>query len=216
MNKKIYLAVSILVIAVVSCTFTPTSSGGTTQEILFHDDFSDTSSGWDRTSSDYGVTDYTTGGYHINVIQATAYAFANPYKSFQNDVRIEVDAIKIGGPDDNAFGVQCRYQDVDNYYYFYISSDGYTGIGIDNAGTKTIISSSDGNLYSDSNINQGAVTNHIRADCIGNTLTLYVNGTQIATATDSTFTGGDVGLIVKTYDTAGADILFTNFYVYKP
>ena len=131
-------------------------------------------------------------------------------------MRIEVDATKIGGPDDNAFGVQCHYQDVDNYYFFYISSDGYTGIGIDNAATKTIISSSDGNLVSNSNILQGAVTNHIRADCIGSSLTLYANGAQIASATDSTFTGGDVGLIAKTFSTAGTDILFQNFFVYQP
>ena len=127
-----------------------------------------------------------------------------------------MDATKIGGPDDNAFGVQCRYQDVDNFYFFYISSDGYAGIGINKAGTKTIISSSDGNMVSDSNINQGAATNHLRADCIGSTLTLYVNGTQIATATDSTFTGGDVGLMAATFSVGGADILFTNFFVYKP
>jgi hypothetical protein len=215
MNKKVLIALSVLVIAVTACSLSTTSTGVTNQ-ILFQDKFTDTSSGWDRTSNDYGITDYTTGGYHINVIQANAYAFANPYKTFQNDVRIEVDATKVGGPDDNAFGVQCRYQDVDNYYYFYISSDGYAGIGIDNAGTKTIISSADGNLYADSNIKQGAVLNHIRVDCVGTALTLYVNGVQVATVTDSTFSGGDVGLIVKTYDTAGADILFSNFYVYKP
>jgi pectate lyase len=237
MNKKVFLALAVLVLVALACIFptvnTPTvppptaipptalppvsgGGGGSSQQILFQDDFSNTSSGWDRSSNEYGTTDYENGGYRINVIQADSYFFANPYKSFQNDVRIEVDATKIGGPDDNAFGVQCRYQDVDNYYYFYISSDGYVGIGIDNAGTKTIISSSDGNLVTDSNINQGAATNHIRVDCIGSTLTLFVNGTQVATATDSTFSGGDVGLVAKTFSVAGTDIMFNNFFVYKP
>jgi len=195
----------------------PTAGGGGNgQQILFQDDFSNVNSGWDRTTNDYGSIDYANGGYRINVIQTTSYFFSTPYQSFQNDVRIEVDATKIGGPDDNAFGVQCRYQDAKNFYYFYISSDGYVGIGIDNAGTKTIISSSDGNLVSNSSINQGAATNHLRADCIGSTLTLYVNGTQAAAATDSTFTGGDVGLVAKTYTIAGTDIMFDNFFVYKP
>ena len=208
MNKKILIALGVLVLLLTAC--------GAKQTVLFKDDFSNTSSGWDRTTSDYGTTDYTSGGYHLNVTQANAYVFANPYQNFQNDVRIEVDAQKIGGVDDNAFGVQCRYQDVDNFYYFYISSDGYAGIGIDNAGDKYIISDSSGNLLSDSHINQGNASNHIRVDCIGSTLTLYVNGTQVASATDSTFSGGDVGLIAKTYDTPGTDVLFTNFYVYKP
>jgi len=218
MNKKVFFALAVLVLVTLACSFTTakTPTPGTNQQILFQDDFSDVNSGWDRATNEYGVTDYVNGGYRINIIQADSYFFANPYKTFQNDVRIEVDATKAGGPDDNAFGVQCRYQDVDNYYFFYISSDGYAGIGIDQAGTKTIISSADGNMVSVSGINQGAATNHLRADRIGSTLTLFVNGTQIATTTDSTFNGGDVGLVGKTFSIAGTDIMFDNFFVYKP
>jgi hypothetical protein len=220
MNRKVYYALAALVLVAMACGInnvpTPTPKGTSGGQILFQDDFTDVNSGWDRSQNEYGSTDYENGAYRINVIQTDSFFFANPYKTFQNDVRIEVDATKTGGPDDNAFGVQCRYQDVDNYYFFYISSDGYTGIGIDSAGTKTVISSSDGNLAADSHINKGAATNHIRADCIGSTLTLYVNGSQIASATDSTFTGGDVGLIAKTFSVAGTDILFDNFFVYKP
>jgi hypothetical protein len=206
MNKNLFFAMAVLVMAALACSFTtvktptaqpPAGGGGASGSILFQDD-------------------YQSGGYRINVIQTDTYFFANPYKTFQNDVRIEVDATKIGGPDDNAFGVQCRYQDMDNYYFFYISSDGFVGIGIDNAGTITIISSSDGNMASDPNVNQSAATNHIRADCIGSTLTLYANGTQVASATDSTFTEGDVGLIAKTFKVSGTDIMFHNFFVYKP
>ena len=192
------------------------AEGGNSQQVLFQDNFTDVNSGWDRSTNASYSTDYENGGYRINVIPTSYSAFANPYQSFQNDVRIEVDATKSGGPDDNAFGVQCRYQDLDNFYFFYISSDGYVGIGMNKAGTKTIISSSDGNMASNSSINQGTATNHIRADCIGNTLTLYVNGTQVATATDSSFTGGDVGLMARTFSTGGVDILFHNFFVYKP
>jgi pectate lyase len=225
MNKNLFFAMAVLVMAALACSFTtvkaptaqpPAGGGGASGSILFQDDFSNVSSGWDRSTTEYGSTDYQSGGYRINVIQTDTYFFANPYKTFQNDVRIEVDATKIGGPDDNAFGVQCRYQDVDNFYFFYISSDGFVGIGIDNAGTITIISSSDGNMASDPNVNQSAATNHIRADCIGSTLTLYANGTQVASATDSTFIGGDVGLIAKTFKVSGTDIMFHNFFVYKP
>ena len=234
MNKKVFVALTMLVLAALACgvntvvtptapvvnnpTQPPTNGSGTNGSgtVLFQDSFSDTGSGWDRTNDASYVTDYTTGGYHINVTPANYSAFANPYQSFQNDVRIEVDALKIGGPDDNAFGVQCRYQDTKNFYFFYISSDGYVGIGIDKDGTKTIISSSDGNMVSDSNINQGASPNHIRVDCIGSDLTMYVNGTEIASATDSTFSGGDVGLMARSFGTGGVDILFSDFFVYQP
>ncbi len=226
MNKKVFFALTVLVLVALACSFTavttpttqpPAGGGGNSQQILFQDDFSNVNSGWDRSTNNTYLTDYANGGYRINIIPASYAVFANPYQSFQNDVRVEVDATKIGGPiDNNAYGVICRYQDVDNYYFFYISSDGYVGIGIDNAGTKSFISSSDGYMTSVSSINQDGATNHIRADCIGNTLTLYVNGTQVASATDSSFTGGDVGLVARTFDVAGTDIMFDNFFVYKP
>jgi hypothetical protein len=65
-------------------------------------------------------------------------------------------------------------------------------------------------------IAQGAVTNHIRFDCIGPTLTLFVNGTQVDQQTDSEYTTGNVGLVAGSFTTAGTDILFDNFIVYKP
>jgi pectate lyase len=226
MMNRVYFALAVLVLVALACSFTtvttpttqpPAGGGGNGQQILFQDDFSNANSGWDRTHNDSFTTDYENGGYRINVVPASYAVFANPYQSFQNNLRLEVDATKIGGPDDNnAYGVICRYQDVDNYYYFYISSDGYVGIGIDNAGTKTLISSSDGYMTSVSSINLGAASNHLRVDCIGNTLTLFVNGSQAATASDSTFSGGDVGLVARTFTVAGTDILFDNFFVYKP
>ena len=131
-------------------------------------------------------------------------------------MRIEVVAVKKSGTVDNAFGVLCRYQDPDNYYFLEISSDGYAGIGINNAGVKTLLSSSDNNMVPDSSINQGDASNHLRVDCIGSTLSLYVNGTQAVSVTDSSFTGGDIGLIAETFSVAGTEIQFDNLFVYKP
>ncbi len=140
--------------------------------------------------------------------------WANPGKSFQADVRIEVDATKTDGPDDNDLGVICRYQDASNYYYFLISSDGYAVIARVLDGNQEYISAD--SMVSTDAIHQGDATNHIRADCVGSSLALYVNGVQVATVSDSSFSRGDVGLIAGTFSEPGTDILFDNFYVYKP
>ena len=234
MNKKIIIALAVLVLVGMACsttTTTPTTvsvtnptsvpnanptSGSTSGNILYQDNFRDPNSGWDQTTGADGTTDYQNGGYRINVITPNVSLWANPSKNFQSDVSIEVDATKTAGPDDNAFGVICRYQDTKNFYKFYITSDGYAGISKEENGNSTVISSPDGKIQPVDGINQGVATNHIRADCVGSTLTLYAYGTQIATATDTSFTGGDVGLIARTYDTGGTDILFTNFVVSKP
>jgi hypothetical protein len=187
----------------------PTEQAG----VLFSDDFSDPDSGWDRVQSDEGVTDYENSAYRIFVDQSQHDYWANPGRSF-GDVQVEVDATKIGGPDDNDFGLICRYQDVENFYAFLVSSDGYYAIlKYSGGGSESL--GSDGMLQTDE-LNLGAATNHIRADCIGNTLTLYANGSQLHSTTDSEFSSGDVGLIAGTFDEPGTDISFDDFVVLEP
>jgi len=139
--------------------------------------------------------------------------WTNPGLNF-DDVIVEVDATKVDGPDDNDFGVICRYQDVDNFYFFLISSDGYYGIGRVVNDEQILIGKDQ--LYPDEAIHQGEEINHIRADCVGSSLTLHVNGVELAEVQDDSFVSGDVGLLAGTFDQPGTDILFDNFVVKKP
>jgi hypothetical protein len=59
-------------------------------------------------------------------------------------------------------------------------------------------------------------TNHIRADCIQDKLSLYVNGVHLIDVIDGDLLEGNVGLIAGTWDTPGTDILFDNFLVIQP
>ncbi len=45
---------------------------------------------------------------------------------------------------------------------------------------------------------------------------MLVNGTQVATATDSEWADGDVGLVAGTFDTPGTEVHFDNFVVRQP
>jgi hypothetical protein len=181
--------------------------------VLFSDDFSDPDSGWDRVQADEGVTDYDNGQYRIFVDQSQHDYWANPGLSF-TDVQVEADATKIGGPDDNDFGLVCRYQDTENFYAFLISSDGYYSIMKYSGGSSETLGA-DAMLSTDAVI-QGDSTNHLRADCIGDSLTLYANGERLHAVTDSAFSSGDVGLIAGTFDEPGADIAFDDFVVLQP
>jgi hypothetical protein len=182
--------------------------------VLFYDDFSDPNSGWDRVDESDYMTDYYENAYRMIENNDMKDIWANPDNLSFGDVTVEVDATKNGGPDDNDFGVICRYQDTDHFYYGIISSDGYFGIikvtldGSESVGRDYL-------EYSDLII-QGYATNHIRFDCIGDVLTLYVNGDKLDQQTDSEYASGNVGLIVGTYNTPGTDILFDNFIVLQP
>jgi len=201
------LSLSIFACAVPSFTANP--SAGT---ILFKDDFSSPTSGWDHTKYAEGIMDYDAGGYRIMVNALQANFWATPQKDF-SDVRIEADAGKLAGPDENRIGLICRFSGED-YYFFILSSDGYYGLGIFAKGQANLLGQSE--MQHSGKIKTGAAVNHLRADCNGGTLTFYINGFKIAEVRDSTLTQGDVGLLAGSFDTPGVDVIFDNFVVMKP
>ena len=181
------------------------------------DDFSDTNGGWPESATEGGRAYYEAGGYHIEVNNAQLDLWAHPDWNMPNDLSIEVDATKVSGTDDNDYGIICRYNDTDissDYYFFIISSDGYAGIALSQGNDTTILSGE--RMAQASEIVQGNAKNHIRADCVGSQLTLYVNGIQVATANDSTLSSGDVGLMAGTFDVPNVNIMFDNFVVSTP
>jgi hypothetical protein len=153
------------------------------------------------------------GAYRIYVNTTNTDVWSNPGLNF-SDTSIQVDASKVGGVDNNDFGIICRYRDAENFYFFVISSDGYYGIGKMVNGQHKLIGVNA--MPPSEKVAQGNVTNHLRADCVGNRLTFYVNGSMLADEQDTEFTSGDVGLMAGTFETPGTDIYFDNFVVSKP
>lgn len=219
MKPLILLALLALLSAALACAVpsfgdpAATSVPTLPSNILFQDDFADPTSGWDQINEENGITDYTDGAYRIFVNTIGTDVWANPGLSF-NDVRVEADATKVGGDDDNDFGVICRYQGPENFYFFIISSDGYYGIGKVSGGQQKLIGME--SMPPSEIILKGDATNHLRADCIGSKLSLYVNDQFLVQAEDSEFTSGDVGVMAGTLESPGTDIRFDNFVVSKP
>lgn len=215
MNKKIFAGLLVLVLATLACGLP--SNGGTTTDsnVLFQDDFSDTGSGWATLNDSDGVMDYSNGAFQMMVSSSDLLLFTTAGQNLQADVVVDVDTYKAGGPDDNAFGLICRYVDTDNFYFFVISSDGYAAIA-KYVGNELTILTGDGVMETTDAINQGAASNHITASCVGSTLTLTVNGTQLYSITDTSFSSGDVGFVAKSFSEGGVDITFDDLVVTKP
>jgi hypothetical protein len=156
--------------------------------------------------------DYDAGGFRILVQSSNFNFWSTPHRDFE-DVRLEVDAAKLAGPDENRIGLLCRQSGAE-YYFFMMSSDGYNGIGIMTGGQARLLSSSQ--MQQSDKILQGMAVNHLRADCTGNELVFYVNGFALASVHDPTLTSGDVGVLAGTFEVPGVDIVFDNFVVLAP
>lgn len=180
----------------------------------FEDDFSDELGGWPNSGDQDGFTGYHNGTYRMLVSSKNKTVWVTPGANFA-DVSIQVDATKVGGADDNDFGLICRAQDLDNFYVALISSDGYYSFFYSSSGDGFEFIDMEDWQASEAII-QGNATNHLRLDCIGNTLSLYVNGELVAEVEDSNLTSGDIGLMASTYDIPGTDILFDDLSAESP
>jgi hypothetical protein len=210
--RQIYktILLSGLSIYILSCNLL---YGDHSSNVLFQDDFSNINSGWNRVNDGNFLADYDKDSYRIFVDSEHMYVWANPGYEFTDSI-IEVEVTKISGPDDNFFGILCRYQNPGDFYGFFISSDGFYAIAKRVDGEQKLISS-EYLEYSDV-INKGNVTNKIRGECVGNDLVLWLNEHRIAEVSDKEIKIGDIGLIAGTLDSPGTDIKFDNLVVKKP
>ena len=215
--RSLLLFAFVLAMASLACQYSsPFLSTPTPQpqsgETLFYDDFTNPTTGWDRFTSAEGTMDYDGSGYRFLVNALQANFWSTPGKSFKN-VRMEVDVAKLSGPDENRIGLICRFVE-NNYYFFMVSSDGYYTIGKYIGGNAIQLGQSE--MQYNESIHTGLAVNHLRADCNGSTLILFVNGAPVAKAEDADLKEGDVGLLAGTFAQPGVDVIFDNFVVLQP
>ncbi len=205
----------------VSCSSAPDecNSEGT----LFEDDFSGSKEcGWVLYNRGGAVASIEDGGLRISSNQPGQIWWTNPGQAFDNSI-ISVETKQLSGPDNNAYGAICRYQNDTNFYVFLISGDGYYAIGKYQSGNEQITylsgvdeTNPDGGYVRSDVIKQGTETNQLRVSCEGNELSLAVNGTMVETVIDPTFVTGDIGLGVSTLEQGTAVVEFDNLRVIAP
>jgi hypothetical protein len=214
--KFSYITLTLLVglsCVLAACSPAPTATppAAPSGTVLFVDEFESNTTGWDRFANDGGIMDYFEGGFRILVKMPDLNFWSTPEKDYR-DVRIEADVLKLAGPDENRMGLMCRYQS-GNYYFFIISNDGYYAVGKFIGGVTTLLGQEE--MQSNASL-QPNMINHLRADCIGNNLTFYVNTSQIASVQDDDLASGDIGVLAGTFSQPGVDVSFDHFVATQP
>lgn len=218
MKNRYLLLLAVLLMALAASCGTggdSTSNGNSAQpaeNVLFEDDFAG-SSGWEVGEYSTGSVGYEDGGYAVVSFGqgATMWGVAN--QSF-SDTTIRVDARQVSAPanDNNDYGVICRVQPNGDGYYLLISGDGYYSILLGVGGRYESLvpwTTSD-------EVRQGNTTNQIMVICDGADLSLYANGVLLASASDSTFTSGDIALTATSYESGETKVVFDNLIVTLP
>lgn len=190
-------------------------TSGATGTILFQDDFSKPANSWTVAKTDYAEFGYSDGEYRIHLTKPDFNTYSIlPTQKFDN-VSVEVDARLASGPANGVFGILCRAEANENAaskaYIFAIRADGVFAVLKRTSPTFwDAIATGKGSKA----IKPGNATNRLRADCAGGKLTFYVNGEKLLETTDTSFSGGLVGLAVTTQPKSEPmDVRFDNFVV---
>jgi hypothetical protein len=191
-------------------TYTP-SLPTPTPKLVFKDDFK-YETGWAQEGGDdYGFGFYQ-GGYriYVNILNAAIWSVR---ELELGDVVVETDASQLSGPLDGYYGTVCRFQNGSNYYALVISSNNSFGIAKMKAGKFEFLQQG---VAQSGVIQPSNVVNHIRAECIGSSLTLYANGQKLIEVQDSDFSTGSTGMVAGTRMKPGMVAFFDNIAVYQP
>jgi len=140
----------------------------------------------------------------------SVYVFYDPY--IYEDVILEVQADNRGKNNNNV-SLVCRYNDADSTWYeFSVANNGLYWIYAYDGGYNQIANGGS-NL-----IKTGKDTNFYTVGCVGDTLSLYINGQEVRTIQDKTYRlkDGQVGLNVTSFDVLPIEVDFEYFTISEP
>ena len=190
----------------------------------YFDDFSNPASGWMILEDEFSIVGYLNGEYQVYFKQADRQWFITPGITGQDlllpsDYRVEVDARRVSAGVCSyglRFGVRWTPDSFEGYQMVIYPTTGEFYVEkrmLDGSWTEMMDWT-----YSPA-INPDSGSNHIAVERIGSAIRLYVNGTQVADLSDSSFMGSgrDAGVVVYTYDDPPVDdVRFDNFYASQP
>ncbi|MEM7346074.1 MAG: FHA domain-containing protein [Chloroflexota bacterium] len=178
--------------------------------LVYEDNFSDPFGGWDDAFDTYTTKQYGNNRYQIEVSTngLVAWGLANrDVGDFEMEVeaRLEDDAI------DNSYGLMFRLQDLNNYYRFDVSNEGfYLFSKFDEGEWLTLID------WTASPYINSDETNLLKVSALGPNITLWANGQQLDSLTDESFTHGNFGFFAGTFEQSNIWVSFDNIKVWVP
>jgi len=213
---RLALGAAVALIGLVACGRLPGQPATPTQDtdersLPIADDFSDPSSGWPTRAGSGWTQGYEDGVYRVTLDQDEwTYVLAAATAAIDvADVVIEVDLRFASNYTEAGAGVSCRALDQDNYYYFEIE-DGTVSIVLFLEDVQTfLVDDEPTQAFNPSG-------SRLRIECIGDSLTLFINGEQVASAQDDSLSHGDVGLIAGGAAQGLTDVTFDDFLARSP
>ena len=224
-NRRLFWAIAFLALAALSCQALTNLAGGgegnstpetgtdtpSTGDVLLEDDFSST--GWGTATDENSSVDYANGTLQMIVYTKNWFVWSTPNDKDYENIHMEVTAFNNESDPTTGFGIMCHQQVIDDsFYYFAITPAGQYAIAEASlAASDIFLTNEDKWEYSDF-IAKNADSYRIGADCGNGTLTLYVDGQQVDSVQDDSYSSGGVALFTWSgEESTTANISFDDF-----
>jgi hypothetical protein len=208
--KKVFIAFVALAIASLACGMPDINS---IINPLPKDDFSDSTSGWGTGTDTQSSVEYANGGLQFLVYSPYFITWSTPDVLTYKVSHVEVNVTNNSADPEAFFGIVCHALGSSSmFYYVGVSSDGYYAF------VKSAVAQDDVTLKKGTSdlIKNSASPMKLGLECGNGSLTLFVNGQQVDTVSDSTYTSGAVGLFAASDDQdSGVDVTFDDFVMTK-
>lgn len=167
-------------------------------DVLYEDDFREGRSNWGVGTDADSAVEYVDDALNIQLFRENYFVWTSPTDEQYQNVHMEVTVANNGSDADAAFGFFCavQYPIDESHYYLAITPRGEYAIAKAALAQDDEILTNNGSWDSSDLIPENADSYRLGADCGNGTLTLYVNGEEVDSVSDSTYTSGSFALFV--------------------
>jgi len=195
-------------------TEAPSNNSSSGSDILLEDDFSGGGIQWGTgTDADSGV-EYVDDALNFQVFREKFIVWSTPNDTQYDDVHIEFTVINNGTDSNTAFGFMCHKQWPidDDRYYFAVTANGQYAIAKSALAQDDVFLTNNDEWADSDLIAKDADSYRVGGDCANGKLTLYVDGQEIDSVEDSTYTSGGIALFAwSDVDLVTANVSFDDF-----
>jgi len=213
-NTKVFFAITCLALAVLSCQAL-SGLGGAGSNVVLEDDFSDETWGT-GTDSDSSV-EYASEALQMIVYTTNYFVWSTPDDVDYENVHMEVTVNNNDTDSTTAFGIMCHQQVTDSaFYYVAMTPAGEYAIAKAAVAQQDVFLTNNDEWATSDQIVQNAASYRVGADCGNGKVTLYVDGKQIASVSDASYTQGGVAIFTWSgQEATNTNVTFDDFVMTK-
>jgi len=195
-------------------TATQPEEPSSNSDVLLDDDFSGGRTQWGTGTDADSAVEYLDEALNFQIFKKNYIVWTTPNDKDYENVHMEVTVINNGTDSTTAFGIICDQQHpiTDSHYYFAVTPAGEYAIAKAALALNDVFLTNNDEWAKSDLIAKEAGSYRVGADCGNGKLTLYVEGQEVASVDDATYTSGGIALFAWSgKDAATTNVSFDNF-----